>query len=118
MMAIGWFDYTTAVVAIFASWSMYATLYGKPSPFRSWAESSFIGFTMGLNIVVTFWYVYNTGFEPITRGDWIPGVGIVLGILMVLRQKVSAFESGVPKPFPGAPRRFAPEGEREFTPLN
>jgi hypothetical protein len=85
MMAIGWFDYTTAVVAIFASWSMYATLYGKPSPFRSWAENSFIGFTMGLNIVVTFWYVYNTGFAPIARGDWIPGVGIVLGILMVLR---------------------------------
>ena len=40
------------------------------------------------------------------------------GILMVLRQKVSAFESGEPKPFPGAPPRFNPEGEPEFTPLN
>lgn len=39
-------------------------------------------------------------------------------ILMVLRQKVSAFESGPPKPFPGAPPRFNPEGEPEFTPLN
>ena len=39
-------------------------------------------------------------------------------ILMVLRQKVAAFESGTPKPFPGAPPRFNPEGEPEFTPLN
>jgi hypothetical protein len=39
-------------------------------------------------------------------------------ILMVLRQKVSAFESGPPKPFPGAPPRFNPEGEPGFTPLN
>ena len=39
-------------------------------------------------------------------------------ILMVLRQKVSAFESGEPEPFPGAPARFNPEGEPEFTPLN
>jgi hypothetical protein len=39
-------------------------------------------------------------------------------ILMVLRQKVSSFESGPPKPFPGAPPRFNPEGEPEFTPLN
>jgi hypothetical protein len=40
------------------------------------------------------------------------------GILMVLRQKVSAFESGPPQPFPGAPPRFNPEGEPEFTSLN
>jgi hypothetical protein len=39
-------------------------------------------------------------------------------ILMVLRQKVSSFESGPPRPFPGAPPRFNPEGEPEFTPLN
>ena len=39
-------------------------------------------------------------------------------ILMVLRQKVTAFESGEPQPFPGAPPRFDPERESEFTPLN
>ena len=84
-MVVTMFDYTAAVVAIFATWSMYATLYGKPSPFRSWAENSFIGFTMGLNLVVTAWYVWNTGWLPVTRGDWFPAVGIVLGLLMVLR---------------------------------
>ncbi|MBN2334768.1 hypothetical protein JXL21_04360 [Candidatus Bathyarchaeota archaeon] len=67
------------------TWSMYATLYGKPSPFRSWAENSFIGFTMGLNIVVTADYVFRTGIQPLGRGNWFPAVGILLGILMVLR---------------------------------
>lgn len=84
-MVVSMFDYTSALVGIFAAWSMYATLYGKPSPFRSWAENSFIGFTMGLNLVVTAWYVWNTGWLPVTRGDWFPAVGIVLGLLMVLR---------------------------------
>jgi hypothetical protein len=64
---------------------MYATLYGKPSPFRSWAESSFIGFTMGLNIVVTADYVWRTAVQPTMRGEWFPFIGIFLGILMVLR---------------------------------
>lgn len=38
-------------------------------------------------------------------------------ILMVLRQKVSAFESGEPQPFPGAPLRFIPPGDPEYTRL-
>ena len=37
------------------------------------------------------------------------------GILMVLREKVSTFESGPPKPFAGAPERFIPPGDPEFT---
>jgi hypothetical protein len=79
------YEFTYTLIAILASWSMYATLYGKPSPFRSWAESSFIGFTMGLNLVVTFFYVMRTGWEPFTRGNWMPVFGIILGLLMVLR---------------------------------
>ncbi len=79
------YEFTYTLVAILASWSMYATLYGKPSPFRSWAESSFIGFTMGLNIVVTADYVWRTAVQPTMRGEWFPFIGIFLGILMVLR---------------------------------
>ena len=37
------------------------------------------------------------------------------GILMILREKVSSFESGPPKPFKGAPERFIPPGDPEFT---
>ena len=37
------------------------------------------------------------------------------GILMILREKVSSFESGRPKPFAGAPARFIPPGDPEFT---
>jgi hypothetical protein len=37
------------------------------------------------------------------------------GILMILREKVSSFESGPPKPFAGAPARFIPPGDPEFT---
>ena len=37
------------------------------------------------------------------------------GIMMILREKVSSFESGPPKPFAGAPARFNPLGEPEFT---
>ena len=37
------------------------------------------------------------------------------GILMILREKVSSFESGPPKPFKGAPARFIPPGDPEFT---
>jgi hypothetical protein len=36
-------------------------------------------------------------------------------ILLVLRQKVSSFESGMPEPFPGAPVRFIPPGDPEYT---
>ena len=36
------------------------------------------------------------------------------GILMILREKVSSFESGPPKPFAGAPARFIPPGDPEF----
>lgn len=79
------YEYTYTLVAILASWSMYATLYGKPSPFRSWAENSFIGFTMGLNIVVTADYVWRTAVDPLSRGVWFPFLGILLGVLMVLR---------------------------------
>ena len=39
------------------------------------------------------------------------------GILMILREKVSSFESGPPKPFAGAPARFIPPGDPEFTRL-
>jgi hypothetical protein len=79
------YEYTYTVVAILATWSMYATLYGKPSIFRSWAENSYIGFTMGLNIVVTADYVYRTGLLPLADGRFFPAVGILLGLLMVLR---------------------------------
>lgn len=37
------------------------------------------------------------------------------GILLELREKVSSFESGPPKPFAGAPARFIPPGDPEFT---
>ena len=37
------------------------------------------------------------------------------GILLVLREKVSSFESGPPKPFKGAPARFIPPGDTEYT---
>jgi len=37
------------------------------------------------------------------------------GILLVLREKISSFESGPPKPFKGAPARFIPPGDPEFT---
>ena len=37
------------------------------------------------------------------------------GILLVLRQKISSFESGRPEPFPGAPTRFIPPGDPEYT---
>ena len=37
------------------------------------------------------------------------------GILMVLREKISSFESGPPKPFAGAPARFIPPGDPEYT---
>jgi hypothetical protein len=47
-----------------------------------------------------------------------PGIDPDKAIKMVLRQKMSSFESGPPRPFPGAPPRFNPEGEPEFTPLN
>ena len=79
------YEMTYTVVAILATWSMYSTLYGKPSAFRSWAENSFIGFTMGLNIVVTIDYVYKTGIVPLSSGRYLPAVGVVLGLLMVLR---------------------------------
>jgi hypothetical protein len=79
------YEYTYTVIAILATWSMYATLYGKPSIFRSWAENSYIGFTMGLNIVVTADYVWNTGIRPLADGRILPAFGIVLGLLMVLR---------------------------------
>lgn len=79
------YEYTYTVVAILATWSMYSTLYGKPSMFRSWAENSFIGFTMGLNIVVTAQYVWDTAIVPLTNGRWFPSIGILLGLLMVLR---------------------------------
>ena len=39
------------------------------------------------------------------------------GILMILREKVSSFESGPPKPFAGAPARFIPPGDSEYTRL-
>ena len=82
---VEFYEFSYTLVAVLASWSMYATLYGKPSPFRSWAESSFIGFTMGLNLVVTANYVWRTGWEPFGRGNWMPAVGILLGLLMILR---------------------------------
>jgi len=82
---VEFYEFTYTLVAILASWSMYATLYGKPTPFRSWAESSFIGFTMGLNLVVTVNYVWRTGWEPVSRGNLMPAIGIVLGLLMILR---------------------------------
>lgn len=37
------------------------------------------------------------------------------GILLVLREKISSFESGKPKPYPGAPARFIPPGDPEYT---
>lgn len=86
MVDATFYEYSYTVVAILMTWCMYATLYGKPSPWRSWAENSFIGFTMGLNIVVTARYVYDTGWAPLIRGsNWFPSIGILLGLLMVLR---------------------------------
>lgn len=79
------YEFTYVLVALLATWSMYSMLYGKPNMFRSWAENSYIGFTMGLNIVVTFDYIYKTGILPISGGRWFPAVGILLGLLMVLR---------------------------------
>jgi hypothetical protein len=79
------YEFSYTMVAILVSWSMYATLYGKASPFRSWAESSFIGLTMGLNIVVTASYIQRTGIDPIARGDYLPAFGIGLGLLMLFR---------------------------------
>lgn len=35
--------------------------------------------------------------------------------LLELRQKVSTFESGPPKPHAGAPKRFIPPGDPEYT---
>jgi hypothetical protein len=82
---VEFYEFSYTLVAILATWSMYAMFYGKPSPFRSWGENSYIGFTMGLNIVVTATYVWTTAVIPISDGRWFPAVGIILGVLMVLR---------------------------------
>ena len=84
-MMVEFYIYSYTVIATLVTWSMYATLYGKPSPFRSWAEASFIGFSFGLNIVVTFSYIVRTAWEPMFRGTWFPAVGILLGLLMIAR---------------------------------
>jgi len=65
--------------------AMFSALYGKANAFRSWAQSSFIGFAMGMNTVANVWYVYNNGYLPITRGDWIMVLGIILGVLTPMR---------------------------------
>jgi len=79
------YEFTYTMVAILISWSMYMSLYGKPSPLRSWAEQSYIGFAMGLNLVITLFYVVRIGWEPIFRGNLFPAVGIVLGLLTLFR---------------------------------
>jgi hypothetical protein len=82
---VEFYEFTYTLVAILISWSMYMSLYGKPSPFRSWAENSFIGFSMGLGLVVTFFYVLRIGWEPLFRGNLFPALGIALGLLTLFR---------------------------------
>lgn len=85
MVDVSWFDLTTGIVSIFTAWALYSSLYGKSNPFRSWAQSSFIGFSMGMNVVANVWYIYNNGYLPITRGDYIMVLSLLLGFVTILR---------------------------------
>lgn len=85
MVDVSWFDYTTGVVSIFTAFALYTSLYGKSNPLRSWAQASYIGFAMGINVTANVWYVYNNGYLPITRGDYIMIFALVLGAMTFLR---------------------------------
>ena len=77
----GWYDFMIFIFAIAATWAMYLQLYGKSNPFYSFAQATYIGTSFGLDMVVTFLFIYNEGYIPITHGDWFMGAGIILGLI-------------------------------------
>jgi len=84
-VAVGWYELSSGIVAIFTSWCLYSTLYGKSNPFRSYAQASFIGWSMGMNVVVATWFAYEHGYLPLLEGEWIMLLGIILGVMMLFR---------------------------------
>jgi len=92
-MAIEMFEFTTTIVAIFATWSMLSALYGKANPLRSWAQTSYIGFTLGISLVAIWDFIYKQGIVPVMNGDWLMSLGLIGGVLMLSRlsKKYHAF---------------------------
>jgi len=73
------------ILSIITTWAMYSQLTGKPNPFYSLAQATYVGLALALNFTVSFWFIWNNGIVPITQGRWFMGIGIILGAIMVLR---------------------------------
>lgn len=91
------YDFVIFVLAIITTWSMYLQLYGKPNPFYSFAQATYMGAAFGLDLVVTLLFLYTAGFIPITQGDWYMGIGFILGFATLTRlSKRYAWVSRIP----------------------
>lgn len=91
------YEFLLFILAIITTWAMYLQLYGKPNPFYSVAQATYMGASFGLDLVVTFLFLYTSGFIPITKGDWFMAFGFVLGFATLLRlTKRYAWVSRIP----------------------
>lgn len=79
------YDFMIFILAMIATWAMYLQLYGKSNPFYSIAQATYMGTSFGLDMVVSLLFIYNSGYIPITQGDWFMSLGLIFGIITVLR---------------------------------
>jgi len=79
------YEFLLFILAIITTWAMYLQLYGKPNPFYSIAQATYMGAAFGLDLVVTLLFLYTSGFIPITKGDWFMALGFVFGFATLLR---------------------------------